>query len=121
MAFAARSKSTLWTFFLLLTQWRVSIVFFLLFHFFLSFFLFFFFFFFFFFSSEFLKSVAIEFTEKKKGERKQANCNAIVQNGRECTCHFTAVDCTVVVVVVAVDRFYKALFSALEQTHCARM
>ena len=27
----------------------------------------------------------------------------------------------VVVVVVDVDRFYIALFSALEQTHCARM
>ena len=26
-----------------------------------------------------------------------------------------------VVVVVVVDRFYVALFSALEQTHCARM
>ena len=33
--------------------------------------------------------------ERKKGERKQANCNAVVQNGRECTCHFTAVDSTV--------------------------
>ena len=27
----------------------------------------------------------------------------------------------VVAVVVVVDRFYIALFSALEQTHCARM
>ena len=27
----------------------------------------------------------------------------------------------VVVVVVVVDRFYIALFSALEQNHCARM
>ena len=27
----------------------------------------------------------------------------------------------VVFVVVVVDRFYIALFSALEQTHCARM
>ena len=27
----------------------------------------------------------------------------------------------VVVVVVVVDRFYMALFSVLEQTHCARM
>ena len=27
----------------------------------------------------------------------------------------------VVVVVILVDRFYIALFSALEQTHCARM
>ena len=29
--------------------------------------------------------------------------------------------CTLTVVVVVVDRFYIALFSALEQTHCARM
>ena len=58
--------------------------------------------------------------ERKKEGEKPANCNAVVQNGRESTCYFTAVDCTVVVVVV-VDRFDIAVFSALEQTHCARM
>ena len=30
-------------------------------------------------------------------------------------------DCSTVLIYVAVDRFYTALFSALEQTHCARM
>ena len=55
--------------------------------------------------------------ERKKEGEKPANCNAVVQNGRESTCYFTAVDCTVVVV----DRFDIAVFSALEQTHCARM
>ena len=59
--------------------------------------------------------------ERKKEGEKPANCNAVVQNGRECTCYFIAVDCTVVVVVVVVDRFDIAVFSALEQTHCARM
>ena len=34
---------------------------------------------------------------------------------------FVVVVGVVVVVVVVVDRFYIALFSALEQTHCARV
>ena len=29
--------------------------------------------------------------------------------------------CTLIIIIIIIDRFYIALFSALEQTHCARM
>ena len=53
--------------------------------------------------------VVVVRTKKKRKKERRFLCCSVFEWG------------TIIIIIIIIDRFYMALFSALEQTHCARM